>query len=138
MRISTRSRYGLRALVSIARSDHTPVTADTLAACEDVSKKYLDRLLGMLRRAGLVNGTKGTGGGYTLAFPPERISVWDVVSVLEDDPCLVPCIDDPTVCSKSDSCPARHVWIAAAEAVKNTLCGMTLADIAASNRVREA
>ena len=62
MRLSTRSRYGLRAMVSIARRSQHPVSSDALAACEDVSKKYLDRLLNKLRCAGLLNSFKGHSG----------------------------------------------------------------------------
>jgi Rrf2 family protein len=131
VRLSTRSRYGLRAVISIARSVQSPVTAETLAACEGVSKKYLDRLLNTLRSAGLLNGTKGKGGGYTLARPAERITAGDVVRALEGDMRLVPCVGDPDACARTDSCTTRRVWISVEETVKETLNGMTIADIAA-------
>lgn len=131
MRLSTRSRYGLRAVVSIARSAQTPVTSETLAACEDVSKKYLDRLLNTLRCAGLLQSIKGKGGGYILARPAAEIKVSDIVCALEGGICLVPCVDDPAVCAKADTCPSRQVWLATAEIMKDTLSGMTLADLVA-------
>ena len=131
VRLSTRSRYGLRAVVSITRNERKPVTCETLAACEDVSKKYLDRLLNLLRGAGLLRSSKGKGGGYILARPPEEITVGDVVCALESGMYLVPCVDDPSVCEKAGTCPSRQVWCTAAAVMKDTLNGITLADLAA-------
>lgn len=129
MRLSTRSRYGLRAMVSIARSLQNPVSSETLAACEDVSKKYLDRLLNKLRSAGLLKSFKGQGGGYVLARPAEDISVGDIVCTLEDGICLVPCVDDHTACTKVDKCPTREVWRIVSAVMKESLNGFTLADL---------
>ncbi len=137
MRLSTRSRYGLRAMVSVARNDRGPVTSETLASCEDLSKKYLDRLLNMLRGAGLLKSYKGKGGGYILARPAEEISVSDIVCALEEGICLVPCVDDPSACTKSDACPTRQVWRTAAAIVKQALSGIMLADLAAWKPGRE-
>ncbi len=130
MRISTRSRYGLRAMVSIARSLQNPVSSETLAACEDVSKKYLDRLLNKLRGAGLLKSYRGQGGGYVLARPAADIRVGEIVCTLEDGIRLVPCVDDPTACAKTDRCPAREVWRTVSAAMKESLDGFTLADLA--------
>ncbi len=130
MRISTRSRYGLRAMVSIARSLQNPVSSETLAVREDVSKKYLDRLLNKLRGAGLLTSFKGQGGGYVLARPAEDISVGDIVCTLEDGVRLVPCVDDPTACAKTERCPAQEVWRTVSAAMKEALNGFTLADLA--------
>ncbi len=130
MRLSTRSRYGLRAMVSVARNGREPVTSETLAACEDLSKKYLDRLLNMLRGGALLKSYKGKGGGYILARPAEEISVSDIVCAMEESICLVPCVDDPSACTKSDACTSRHVWSTVAAAVKDTLDGITIADLA--------
>lgn len=129
MRLSTRSRYGLRAMVSIARRPQNPVSSQTLAACEDVSKKYLDRLLNKLRCAGLLKSVKGLGGGYILARPAEDIRVGDIVYTLEDGVCLVPCVDDPTACTKAGRCPTQEVWRAVSTVMKESLNGFTLADL---------
>ena len=130
VRLSTRSRYGLRAMVSIARGAREPVTAERLAQCEDVSKKYLDRLLNKLRSGGMLSSIKGKGGGYILARPAGEIRVSDIVCTLEDGLCLVPCADDPAACAKSDTCPSRQVWIETAAVMKKALSGITLADLA--------
>lgn len=130
MRLSTRSRYGLRAMVSIARANGDPVTSDTVAACENVSKKYLDRILGSLRAAGLLESHRGKGGGYVLARSPELISAADIVSALETGDGIVPCVPDPGACSKYDGCPTRSVWERLASAIDESLGGVTLAELA--------
>lgn len=137
MRLSTRARYGLRAMVSVARNKDVPVSSETVAECEKVSKKYLDRLLGTLRGAGLLRSHRGQGGGYTLARPPVSITVAEIVRVLEHGPGLVPCLTDPGRCSKSVDCPTRPVWLSLSEAIDTTLGGITLADLAAGSNATE-
>lgn len=79
MQISTRSRHGRRAMQAIARSGSTPATGNDIAEGEDVSKKYLDSILGRLRRAGMLRTFRGHGGGYILARQPEEITAAEVV-----------------------------------------------------------
>ncbi len=134
LRLSTRSRYGLRAMISIARSEHIPVSCETIAECEGVSKKYLDGILGRLRRATLIKSFKGQGGGYTLARPPEEIKVSDIIRVLERGFAVVPCVYAPSRCEKAERCPTREVWCSISAAVNNTLDKLTIADLASENR----
>ena len=74
MKMSSQSRYGLRAMVAIAGSAQGPSRSEQLAEKEGVSKKYLDAILGSLREAGLLRTVRGPGGGYVLARPAARIS----------------------------------------------------------------
>ena len=136
MRLSTRSRYGLRAMVLVARNKDVPVSSETVAECEKVSKKYLDRLLGMLRSAGLLRSHRGQGGGYTLARPSGTITVAEIVRALEHRPGLVPCLTDPDGCSKSRNCPTRAVWLSLSETIDTTLEGITLAHLTSGARSR--
>ena len=98
--------------------------------CENVSKKYLDRILGSLRAAGLLESHRGKGGGYVLARPPAGITARDVVSVLETGNALVPCVADPDVCAKSFDCSTRNLWERLSSAIDSTLGDVTLADLA--------
>jgi Rrf2 family protein len=84
MKLSTRSRYGLRALTALARHEGQVVPAETLAAEEGVSKKYLDSILAALRRAGLLESIHGAAGGYRLARPAKELTAADVVGALEE------------------------------------------------------
>lgn len=131
MRLSTRSRYGLRAMIRIARNRDEPLTSDVIADFESVSKRYLDGILGTLRVAGLLKSFRGQGGGYTLARPPWEISARDIVRVLEGGFAVVPCVDDPGKCPKAGECPAKEVWRSVSAAVSDTLGKVTLSELAA-------
>ncbi len=132
MRLSTRARYGLRALVSIARRPGAPSTSEVIAETEDVSKKYLDGILGRLRAAGFLKSVRGTNGGYLLASPPREILVGGVVEVLEDGLAVVPCVKDASACERAASCPTRPVWCAVSRDLRKALNKTTLADLAGS------
>ncbi|MBD3178372.1 MAG: Rrf2 family transcriptional regulator [Candidatus Latescibacteria bacterium] len=129
MRISTRSRYGLRAMVEISRQGGAPLSCESIAEREGLSKKYLDRILSSLRRASLIESYRGQGGGYSLARPPEQISLNEVVAVLEEGLSIMPCVEDSGSCSRSESCSTRDVWRSVVSAVDEALAGITLADI---------
>lgn len=87
MRISARAEYAVRAVLELAvrQGDDpaTPVTAETVAAQQNIPHKFLEGILGDLRRAGLVTSRRGGGGGYTLARPPARITVADVIRAVD-------------------------------------------------------
>ena len=84
MKISTKGRYGLRAMVDMAaQSDGAPVSLKTVAKRQNISLNYLEQVFGQLRKAGLVKSIKGSGGGYLLARPSSDISVKEILEVLE-------------------------------------------------------
>ena len=134
MRLSTRARYGLRAMTALARRSGGLVTSEALAVEEGVSKRYLDSILGRLREAGLLTAAAGARGGYALARRPEEISAAEVVEVLDGEVSIVPCVKDPGSCERAERCPTRPVWAAASAAVERVLGGITLADLAGGGR----
>ena len=136
MKLSTRARYGLRAMTAIARRTGAFTTSEFLADEEDVSKKYLDAILGCLRKAGLLEAVRGTHGGYRLARPAETITAADVVEALEGRLASVPCVEDASLCRRASRCPTRPVWRAASGAVRRVLDELTLAELA--SRATEA
>jgi len=129
VRLSTRSRYGLRAMITIAREKHGPLSAEYIAKDEGVSKKYLDGILGSLRQARLLKSHRGQGGGYSLTRPAEEINVNDIVEALERNIDIVRCVKDPDYCEKIVDCQARDVWRALSEAISETLSRITLAEL---------
>lgn len=129
MRLSTRSRYGIRALAAMAARDSGQATSDSLAAEAAVSKKYLDAILARMRKAGIVEAVRGAGGGYAFARPPGRITCAEVVEAMEGID-LVPCVSCAAACPRSGTCHARDVWLAAARAVRAALTSISIADIA--------
>lgn len=129
MRMSTMSRYGLRAMVAIAESVDAPISCEAIAKREGISKKYLDRIMNTLRRSSLIKSHRGQGGGYSLARKPREISLAEIVACLEAGSGIVPCLADPKRCERSDSCGAREVWRSVESAIEGTLDRLTLADL---------
>ena len=127
MRLSKRGRYGLLAMIALARRPDALTTSEVIAEEEDVSKKYLDEILGGLRAAGLLKAHRGPGGGYSLARPAARITAADVVEALEGEIAVVPCVGDGDACKRADRCPARGVWQATSKAIRRELGAQTLA-----------
>lgn len=126
MLISTRSRYALRALVRMAsmaeENRDVPVSLALLSERERVSVRYLEQIFGLLRTSGLVRGKRGPGGGYVLSLPPDEITLFDVIDVLETDFLPATCMtgetgcspeDDPrsSHCSLEDVCVTRPLWM---------------------------
>lgn len=111
MKINTRVRYGLRAILRIAEGHGgPPVSISTISEEQGISGKYLEQVISPLRRAGLVVSQKGVKGGYSLAREPEEINLWHVIQALDSHPHLVECVDDPRTCQKTDCCVAHTVW----------------------------
>jgi len=138
LRLSTRARYGLRAMTAIARRPGTFITSEIVAGEEDVSKKYLDSILARLREAGLLEAVRGAHGGYRLARPAETVTAADVVEVLEGRIAIAPCVKDPSECGRSPRCTTREVWCAASDAVRDVLAALTLAELASREPAVEA
>lgn len=135
MRISTRGRYGLRAMFELARGfGKAPVLMKTVAERQDLSPKYLHALLTALKSAGLVRSVRGAGGGFVLARPPGQIRLGDILQALEGPPTLVKCVADPRACDRSKRCPARRVWRNLSQAIENALNNVTLKDLAGSKQ----
>ena len=133
MKLSTRARYGLRAMAEIARRPGEFTTSEAVAKAEGLSKKYLDTILGQLREAGLLEAVRGMHGGYRLTRLPEAITAAHVVEALEGGLAIVPCADDASLCERASRCPTRPVWRAASDAVRKALDELTLAELASGS-----
>lgn len=136
MKLSTRSRYGLRAMVFMASNAAQVVSSEAIAVSEDISKKYLDRILMQLRKSGLLRSVKGQGGGYVLSRPADEIRTDQIIAALEGSLCLVPCVDDPSLCRKAADCRTRKVWSLIASAVSESLRGISLRELAVGEGVK--
>ncbi len=129
MKVSTRTRYALRAILIIAKSTRGIETSEVIAREEGISKKYLDSILGALRKSGLLRSERGILGGYSLADTPEKTTVLQICEVLEKASVLSPCVDDDGYCPKSCICPGNSVWKQATEAMKKVLREATIATL---------
>ncbi len=130
MKITTRSRYGTRMMVELAAHyDQGPLQIGEISRKQGLSVKYLEQLIIPLKRAGLVRSVRGPKGGHILTRPPEEITVWDVVSVLEGSKGVTLCVPNPDICERSHICPTRDVWSLVSKAIRETLSQITLADL---------
>lgn len=124
MKISTKGRYGLRAFVDLAiHSEEMPISISSISGRQDISEKYLEQLMTLLKRAGLVKSIRGAGGGYQLAKPANKISVGDVLRALEGnlEPASCAAFHDGEICRTESVCVTKHVWKKINESINNTV-----------------
>ncbi len=137
MRVSTRGRYGLRAMLELAdRNGQSPITLEELAGNLGVSGKYLYSLLNTLKEAGLVVTSRGPGGGFSLSRAPKEINARDVMLAVEGPLCLVECVEDKHTCNKSSECPARATWQNLAKVLETAMREITLESMAKPTKRR--
>lgn len=132
MKISTRGRYGLKAMVDLAvEYGNGPVNVGTLARMQAVSETYLEQLMGALKRAKLISSIRGAQGGYLLAKKPEDISVGEVLNVLEGTTVLIECVGSEVFdCDNACTCSARPLWLKLQSKINNVLKETTIKDLA--------
>ncbi len=130
MKITTKVRYGLRALLQIAETyDGNPVPLSAIAESQEISRKYLEQLVASLRRAELIGSRKGVRGGYYLIREPQDISLWEVFRTLEGSTPLVECVPTPDICDRSASCTTRGIWELLEAKLQEFWEGFTLQDL---------
>ncbi len=133
IRVSTKGRYALRAMVDLARRfGNGPIARQDIAARQDISADYVAQLFRPLQDAGLVEGVKGPGGGYRLTRAPGEIRVRDVVEALEGPVALAPCVEgylDSGGCPRAALCATRGFWERLSTAIRELLDITTLQDL---------
>ena len=138
MKLSTRARYGLRAMLVLAQKyGGGPVLMASISEKHEISRKYLHALLAALKRAGLVKSIRGVGGGFVLARSPDQITLNEIVRVLEGSLALVDCVDDPTTCTRSSQCAARDIWCTLTNSMDSVLAGITLEELLARQNEKD-
>lgn len=111
MRLSTRSRYGVRLMLALGASEKkSPIFLKDIARAEEISEKYLSQIIIPLKAKGLVNTFRGAHGGYVLSRPASEITLREIIEPLEGDLCLVDCVMNPEVCDRMTDCVTRDVW----------------------------
>ena len=138
MKLSTRGRYGLRALLDLAvHQGEGMVLLKDVARRQEFSLPYLEHLITPLIAGGLVKSTRGARGGVLLVKPPAEVKLTEVVQLLEGSIAPVDCVNDPRVCSRSASCVTRDVWIQIKDAIIQVLDSTTLQDLVERQRQKE-
>lgn len=130
MKLSTRGRYGLRALLDLAlHQDEGLVLLKDIARRQEFSLPYLEHLIAPLIAAGLVKSTRGARGGVLLLKPPAEIKLSEVVQLLEGSIAPVDCVNNPALCHRSTFCVTRDIWVEMKEAMSHVLDSTTLQDL---------
>jgi len=129
MKLSTRTRYAMRAVLELAANyGKGPMQTRVIAKQQEISVKYLEQLMAALKSAGLIRSQRGAKGGYVLAQPPEKIKLSDIFDVFEGPVATVECVVNEDYCSRSADCVARQIWTEVQRAIRNILESITLKD----------
>ena len=138
MRLSTRARYGTRAMLDVALQGwEGPVHLRDIARRQEISKKYLEHLVSRLEVAGLLRSIRGAGGGISLTRPPSEIKLSQIFQTLEGPIALVECVDNPQWCPRSSGCATRDIWMEMGHLLSDFLASQTLDDLCRQQREKE-
>ena len=131
MKISKKSRYGLRAMIELSLSyEKGPLSASHVSARQGIPVLYLEQIFNCLKKKGLVKTQRGPKGGYVLSSAPSNISVHEILSALGERDFIVECLSKKkSICSRADACHARLFWSKFDNQVKDVLSSTTLKDI---------
>ena len=129
--ISTKGRYSIRILLDLAEHESGGyIPMKEVAARQEISLKYIERILPPLKAAGLIASTHGIGGGYRLTQEPEDYTLWDILRVAEGDMAPVSCLQaDAAPCSRAAECRTLPVWEGYYRVTKEYFSGITLANL---------
>jgi Rrf2 family protein len=138
MKLSTRVRYGLRALIELAAlQQDSPVLLDLVAKRQGISRKYLDAIFARLKAAGIVTSSRGAGGGFLMAMDPVEVTVLDVYVGLEGPVTLVDCNTQDRHCGREATCPTKDVWEEVSSLMADYMKSLTIADLVERKRLKE-
>ena len=130
MKLSTRTRYGMRAVLELAENyGKGPIQLKTIAQRQEISAKYLEQLMTILKSAGIVNSVRGSKGGYLLAKAPEQIKLSDIFRCLEGPVVTVECVENESYCTRTNDCVARQIWAEVQKAIMEVLQSKTLQNL---------
>ena len=130
MKLSTKCRYGVRAVFEIAKNyNKTPTKRKEIAQVQDLDESYLENILIDLKNANIVSSIRGVNGGFVLKMSPRTITILKIVESLQGTLTPLECLIDTTVCPKVESCVTRPVWQRLKEAQEEVLSGCTIQDL---------
>jgi len=138
MKLSTRGRYGTRALLELAlHQGEGPVLLKDIAQRQQISLRYLEHVITPLIAGGIVRSTRGARGGVSLAKPPQEVRLSEVIQLLEGSIAPVDCVNNPRVCSRSAFCVTRDIWGELKKAMDSVLESTTLQDLVERQKRKE-
>ena len=130
MKQSTRTRYAVRAMIELAQNEtNKPLQLKIIAERQDISVKYLEQLMAVLRSAGLIRSVRGSKGGYVMSRAASQVRLSDILNCLEGAVTTVECVEDSQSCARAAECAARQVWIRVQKAIDEVMQSITLQDV---------
>jgi Rrf2 family transcriptional regulator, iron-sulfur cluster assembly transcription factor len=136
VRLTTKGRYAVTAMLDLAfHSDIKPVTLTDIAARQTISLSYLEQLFSRLRRANMVKGIRGPGGGYTLADTADKINIADIIAAVDEPIDATKCGGEAN-CQKEQSCLTHDLWMGLSDQIRDYLKGITLAQLLEKHHVQ--
>lgn len=130
MKLSTRSRYGTRMMLDLAKHfNDGPVQISEISRRENLSVKYLEQLVIPLKKAGFIKSVRGPKGGHMLNRDADRITIGDIIRILEGGIDLCNCVENPESCDRTEHCLTRNIWKEATKAMVDKLDSVTLSAV---------
>ncbi|CAK7008809.1 MAG: HTH-type transcriptional regulator CymR [Peptostreptococcus russellii] len=130
MKLSTKGKYGLKAMFELALSSNgEPISLKHIAKEQGISDQYLEQIFSLLKKAGLVKSVRGAQGGYYISKDLNEITVADILRVLEGDMAFTECLLDKDACENFDSCSTRYVWAKIKESIEEVTQSISLQDM---------
>ena len=131
MMVSTRGRYALRMMIDLAENshDHAYIAMKDIAERLEISKKYMEQIMPVLVKNGLVEGLQGQGGGYRLTRRPEDYRVGEILRLTEGDLAPVSCLSGDSPCTRSGGCRTIAMWSRFNKLTNDFFDGITVADL---------
>ncbi len=132
MKLSTKGRYGLKAMYDLAiHFGDGPISLKNIAERQRISDHYLEQLIATLRKSGLVKSVRGAQGGYTLSESPEKITVGEIIRSLEGPLGVAECSleEEPTACENAECCVTRVIWKKIQDSISDVIDSITLQDM---------
>ena len=136
MRITTKGRYGLRAILKLAQQeDNRPVSISSIAAEEDISPEFLEQIFYKMKKSGIIKSTRGPGGGFSLTRDLSSITLADIFDAVGESVILSPCVTTGTKkdCPRTDNCDAYEIWHEISDHFTEYFSGISLEDIVKKN-----
>ncbi|MBA7627934.1 HTH-type transcriptional regulator CymR [subsurface metagenome] len=132
MRLSTKGRYGVRAMFDLTMHRSAgPISVKSISRRQGISINYLEQIFNQLGRAGLIQSIRGPGGGFILSRTPGETKILDIIKALKEPIAPVACVDDkdPNQCERIDTCVTRLLWKRLGERIREVLENTSLEDL---------
>lgn len=130
MKLSTKGKYGLKAMFELSLShSRGPISIKVIAKKQNIPEQYLEQIFSKLKKAKLIKSVRGAQGGYLLSRKASDITVYDILSVLEGPVSISECLENEDLCENSDACVTKLVWAKMKESMENVMKSITLCDM---------